>query len=112
MKKTFLLGCVGLSFAALVVAQTKTAVPQRSTASTASKSAAPAPAPAATRRVPAQAATAPVAITASAAARTYRPLGRQVISDIRHSLAQPIPMAHLFLRSHWQTSYSLSVSYF
>jgi len=69
MKKTFLLGCAALSLAALVFPQTETAVtPQQSTgASTASKS--PAPAPAANRGVPTQAATAPVASTASTAAQ-------------------------------------------
>src|SRR6266571_9523854 len=71
MKKTFLLGCVALSFAVLVFAQTKTAVPQQQStgASTASKSPAPAPASGANRSLPAQAATAPVASTASAAAQ-------------------------------------------
>src|SRR5437870_2558363 len=70
MKKTFLLGCVALSFAALVFAQTKTVPQQQSTgASTVPKSPAPAPVPGANRGVPAQAATAPAASAASAAAQ-------------------------------------------
>ena len=46
MKKAFLLSCVALSFAALVFAQTKAAVPQQQStgASTAPKSSAPVPA--------------------------------------------------------------------
>ena len=53
MRKTFLLACLALPFAALVLAQTKTTVPQQSRppaapAATATKTPAPAPAPAST----------------------------------------------------------------
>ncbi|HYR84448.1 MAG TPA: DUF1592 domain-containing protein [Terriglobia bacterium] len=71
MKKVFLSGCVALSFAALVFAQTKAAAPQQQSkgASTVSKSSAPSPASTTGRTVPAQTASAPVTTTASATAQ-------------------------------------------
>src|SRR5215470_2239379 len=71
MKKTFLLGCVALSFAAFVLGQTRTTVPQQqSTRASTSQSSPPASSPAATRNVPEKSAAA--AVTNSASAATQR----------------------------------------
>src|SRR5437773_1093536 len=71
MHKTFWLGGLALSFAALVAAQTKTPVPQQQStrASTIAKSSSPPPVPAASRSLPAQAAAALPPSSASVAAQ-------------------------------------------
>jgi mono/diheme cytochrome c family protein len=70
MKRTFLLGCMALSFVALVVAQTNTPVPKQQPAqNSTSKSSAPVSSPGANRSAPATAAATPAPTTASVAAQ-------------------------------------------